>query len=149
MASGGKKELNDYLLNVVCKQVCEYAANEVFEAINYFLAQYYDEWEPTYYQRKNYDLLHSAFKTTAKKVGNSYVAEVGIDYESLDNYKDATGWDVVNWANTKGIHGGYDASSFGANTAVWDDSIDSTITSGQLLSDCIEFLKGKGIKIIV
>lgn len=141
-----KKDLENYLLNTVCKQVCEFAANEVYEAINYFIAQYYSEWEPSFYQRQ-YDFLHSAFKTTVKKVGNSYVAEVGIDYESLDNYKDATGLQVVTWANTKGIHGGYDASSEGANTAVWDDAMDSTINSGQLLLDCIVYLKGKGFKI--
>lgn len=144
MASGGKKELNDYLLNVVCKQVCEYAANEVYSAINYFLAQYYrEDWATRQYQR-TYDMLHSAFKTTAKKVGNKYVAEIGIDYANLDNYKNATGFEVISWAN-QGLHGGIDV---GTNTRVFDDAIDSTINSGQLLADCIAFLKGKGFKII-
>lgn len=144
--AGGKKELNDYLLNVVCRQVCEYAANEVYEAINYFLAQYYSEdWDSRQYQR-TYDLLHSAFKTTAKKVGNKYVAEIGIDYASLDNYENATGFEVINWANTSGIHGGIKTDG---NTRVWDDAMDSTVHSGRLLADCIEFLKGQGFKIIV
>ena len=145
MAGGGKKELNDYLLNVVCKQVCEYATNEVYEAINYFLAQYYHEFEPQFYQR-SYDLLHSAFKTTAKKVGNKYVAQIGIDYENLDNYENATGLEIINWANTSGIHGGIKTDG---NTRVWDDALDSTVRNGQLLVDCIAFLKGKGFKITI
>lgn len=138
---GGKKELEHYIAEQ-CKQLCEFAANEVYEAISYFLAQYYDEWSPSSYQR-SYDLLHSAFKTEVKKNGKGYYVEVGIDYESLNNYEDATGWEVVNWSN-QGLHGSLDV---GTDTRVYDDAIDSTITSGQLLADCILFLKGKGINI--
>lgn len=142
MASGSKKELNDYLLNVVCKQVCEYAANEVYSAINYFLAQYYREYTPISYIRSE-QFLRSAFKTTAKKSGNRYVAEIGIDYESLDDYENATGYEIVFWSN-QALHGNVDV---GTNTRVWDDAMSSTIYSGQLLADCIAFLKGKGFKI--
>lgn len=134
------------LQNVLQQQaraLCEFAANEVYEAINYFLNQYYLEWTPVVYQR-TYDLLHSAFKTQVKQVGNSFIAEVGIDYERLDNYKDATGYQVVTWANSE-LHGGLDV---GTHTAVWDDAIDATINSGQLIQDCIAFLKGKGFTVI-
>jgi hypothetical protein len=124
------------------KQLCELMANEVYEAVNFFLNQYYEEWTPVQYQR-SYDMLHSAFKTNVKKVGNSFVAEVGIDYESLDNYKDATGYDVVTWANN-GLHGGMNV---GTNTKVWDDAIEETIGSGQLLLDCIAYLKSKGFTV--
>jgi hypothetical protein len=130
-----------------CKNICELMANEVYETLNYFLNQYYTEWTPVSYSR-TYDLLHSAFKTKVEQVGNSYQAVVGIDYESLDNYKDATGYEVVSWSNQKGIHGGLDVSDQGANTAVWDDTIETAIHSGQLLKDCIEYLKGKGFKIV-
>lgn len=132
------------VLEQQARQLCEFAANEVYEAINFFLAQYYSEdWDTRVYQR-TYDLLHSAFKTTVKQKGNTFYAEVGIDYESLDNYKEATGFDVVNWANS-GLHGGVDV---GTETRVFDDAIDSTINSGQLLADCIVFLKGKGFTIL-
>ena len=125
-----------------CKELCEFASNEVYEAINYFLAQYYSEWEGSYQRTK--DFLFSAFKTNVKKQGNGYVAEVGIDYESLNNYENATGFQVVTWANNA-LHGGYDA---GTDTRVWDDAMDSTINSGQLLADCITYLKGSGFKIV-
>jgi hypothetical protein len=126
-----------------CKQLCEYATNEVYETINYFLNQYYIEWTPSHYQRTE-EFLRSAFKTELKRVGNGYQAVVGIDYESLDNYKEATGFDVVVFAN-QGLHGGLDVDT---NTHVWDDSIDSTIESGQLLADCIIFLKSRGLTVI-
>lgn len=143
---GGKKELEQYLLGI-CKELCEFATNEVYEAINFFLSQYYREWKPSEYSRTE-EFLRSAFKTEVKKSGNGYRAVVGIDYESLDNYNDATGFEVVSWANEKGIHGGLDVSNQGADTAVFDDAIDSTINSGQLLKDCIEYLRSKGFTII-
>lgn len=135
-------ELEKLLLEQ-CRQLCEFAANEVYEAINFFLAQYYSEYDPISYSRQ-FDLLHSAFKTTVKQNGKGYYAEVGIDYDSLDSYQNATGYEVVSWANSE-KHGGL---SVGTNTRVWDDAIDATINSGQLLKDCIAFLKGKGFKII-
>lgn len=140
--TGGMKELEQYLLKQ-CNQLCEFASNEVYEAINFFINQYYSEWSPVVYQR-TYDMLHSAFKTSVKRVGNGYQAVVGIDYESLDNYKEATGYEVVSWANQRGIHGGLDASGAGASTEVWNDTIDAAINSGQLLADCITYLKSKG-----
>ena len=139
---GGMKELEKFMLDQ-CKQLCEFVDNEVYEAVNYFLAQYYQEYTPKSYQR-SYDMLHSAFKTEVKKVGNAYQAVVGIDYENLNNYENATGFDVINFANSA-LHGGYDA---GTNTRVWDDAIESTIGSGQLLADCIVFLKGRGFTIV-
>lgn len=145
--TGGSKELESYML-AMSKQACEYMVEGFYETLNFFLAQYYSEWHPSSYQR-GYDLLHSAFKTEVKRVGMGYQAIVGIDYESLDNYKSASGYQVVSWANTKGIHGGLDVSDEGADTAVWDDAYNSAITSGQLIKDCLAFLKVKGINITV
>lgn len=142
MATGGLKELEKYL-QLQCHQLCEIASNEVYEAINFFLDKYYREYDPFSYQR-SYDLLHSAFKTEVKRVGNSFQAIVGIDYESLDNYRDATGWEVVNWGN-QGSHGGID---IGSDTRIFDDAIDSTINNGQLIKDCIDYLRSKGLTVI-
>jgi len=137
-----QNDLNKLLLDQ-CKQICELMANEVYEAINFFLNQYYTEWSPSFYQR-SYDMLHSAFKTDIKKVGNGYQAVVGIDYESLDDYENATGYDVISWANNS-LHGSLDT---GTDTRVWDDAIDATINSGQLLANCIIYLKSKGFTVV-
>lgn len=145
--TGGIKELEAYGL-LISKQACEYMVNGFYETLNFFLNQYYMEWTPSSYNRTR-DLLFSAFKTNVIRVGSGYQATVGIDYESLDNYYEASGYQVVSWANERGIHGGYDASKEGANTEVWNDSIESAITSGQLIMDCLAFLKVKGISITV
>jgi hypothetical protein len=128
------------------KTVCDFGTNEIYEAINYCLNQYYTEWTPDSYNRTE-QLLRSAFKTTAKWNGNGFIAEVGIDFDSLD-YDEATGFDVVSWANQSGIHGGLDVSSEGADTRVFDDAVDMTIRNGQLLRDVINLLKSKGITVI-
>ena len=144
--SGGFSALEEYV-SEQARKTCGFALEEVYQAINFFLAQYYNEWTPKRYQRSN-DFLHSAFKSTIKKRGNGWYAEVGIDYDSLTGYENATGLQVVTWANERGNHGNFDASSEGANTAVWQDAMDSTINSGQLLSDCITFLRAKGLTVI-
>ena len=131
------------MLEKQARDICEMAANEVYEAINYYLSQYYSEWEPKLYLRTE-SMLHSAFKTKVVQVGNSFKAEVGIDYEALDDYIDATGWEVVNWANTE-EHGGMNVNT---HTRVFSDAVDNTINNGQLLADCIEFLRKRGFIVI-
>ena len=134
-------DLNKMLMGY-CRELCELATEEVYSAINYFIIQYYKEWEGSYQRTEAF--LQSAFKTSVKKVGNGYQAIVGIDYESLNEYESATGFQVVSWAN-QGLHGGIDV---GTDTRVWDDAMESTVGSGQLLKDCILYLRGKGIKIV-
>lgn len=134
------KDLENYLKNLA-KQVCDYASNVVYEAINYYLNQYYSEWTPEYYHRTE-QLLRSAFKTKSVWSGNSWTAEVGIDYEALD-YSEATGYQVITWANEE-RHGGLDV---GTNTRVYDDAIDNTIRNGQLIEDIIKYIQDKGINV--
>ncbi len=79
-------------------------AERVYETLNYFLNDYYTGWTPASYRRTE-DFLRSAVKVDAKIVGNKCVASVYIDYESMDSYVNATGYQVAAWANT-GLHGG-------------------------------------------
>lgn len=76
----------------------------VYETLNYFLNDYYEGWTPTSYRRTQ-SFLRSTVKTDAKMVGNKCVASVYIDYESMDEYLNATGYQVAEWANI-GTHGG-------------------------------------------
>jgi len=135
------KDLENYMKKLA-KQVCDYASNIVYEAINYYLDKYYQEFNPVSYRRTE-QLLRSAFKTKSVWSGNSWTAEVGIDYESLD-YSDATGYQVLTWANEE-LHGGLDV---GTDTHVYDDAIDNTVRNGQLLEDIIKYIQDKGIKVI-
>lgn len=115
----------------------------VYATLNYFLQDYYNDYSPEYYRRQ-YDLLRSAVKVEPKRVGSKVMASVYIDYDSMDNYYNATGYEVVSWAN-QGLHGGLDV---GNNTPhVWDDTIRTTITNGELLKLAIEYLKSKGFSV--
>lgn len=117
-------------------------ANNVYKTLNYFLNDYYTGWTPTSYQRTK-DFLYSAVKTEAKMIGNKCVASVYIDYESMDNYVNATGYQVATWANT-GYHGGL---SVNHKPHVWDDTMDNTINNGSLLKSAIEYLKSNGFTV--
>lgn len=117
-------------------------ADNVYKTLNYFLNDYYTGWTPTSYQRTK-DFLYSAVKTEAKMVGNKCVASVYIDYESMDNYVNVTGYQVATWANT-GYHGGL---SVNHKPHVWDDTMDNTINNGSLLKSAIEYLKSNGFSV--
>jgi len=117
-------------------------AKEVYETLNYFLDDYYTGWTPSSYQRTK-DFLYSAVKTEAKMIGSKCIASVFIDYESMNNYVNATGYQVAQWANT-GYHGGL---SVNHKPHVWDDTIDSTIDNGSLLKSAVAYLKSQGISV--
>lgn len=98
-------ELEKALQPTLLKMV-DVMATRVYETLNYFLQEYYDSYNPVSYRRQ-YDFLRSAVKVEPKIVGNKAVASVYIDYNSLDNYYNATGLQVTEWAN-RGLHGGLD-----------------------------------------
>ena len=118
-------------------------AERVYQTLNYFLQNYYDSYSPEYYRRQ-YDLLRSAVKVDAKVKGNKVIAYVYIDYDSMNNYYNASGHQVASWAN-QGLHGGLDV---GNNTPrVWDDTMDETVNNGELLKMAIKYLKSKGFAV--
>lgn len=135
-------ELEKALLPTMTKMV-DAMAERVYETLNYFLQEYYSSYNPKSYRRQ-YDFLRSAVKVEPKIVKDKVIASVYIDYENLDDYYEASGYDVVNWAN-QGLHGGLDT---GSNTPhVWDDTMDETINNGELLKLAIQYLKSKGFSV--
>lgn len=117
-------------------------ADQVYKVLNHYLNDYYTGWTPESYQRTK-DFLYSAVKTEAKMVGSKCVASVYIDYDSMDSYVKATGYEVAAWANT-GLHGGLSVSH---KPHVWNDTMDNTINNGSLLKAAIEYLKSKGFSV--
>lgn len=137
-------ELEKALLPQMTKMV-SVLADRVYETLNYFLQEYYNSYNPKSYRRQ-YDFLRSAVKVEPKIVRSKVIASVYIDYENLDDYYEASGYDVVNWAN-QGLHGGLDT---GNNTPhVWDDTMDETVNNGKLLRLAIQYLKSKGFSVRV
>lgn len=132
-------------LQPVMKGMVDTLAERVYETLNYFLQEYYDDYDPKSYRRQ-YDFLRSAVKVESKIKGNKVVASVYIDTDSMDNYYNATGEQVAQWAN-QGTHGGMVTGS--KTPRVWDDTMDSTVNNGELLNLAIEYLRSKGFSVRV
>lgn len=118
-------------------------AERVYQTLNYYLQEYYNDYNPKYYRRQ-YDFLRSAVKVEPKIKGNKVIASVYIDTDSMDNYYNVSGDEVAYMAN-QGLHGGLDV---GNNTPhVWDDTIENTVNNGELLRLAVAYLKGKGFSV--
>ncbi len=131
------KAIQPVLLKMVDKM-----ADRVHETLNYFLQDYYSGYEPSSYQRSK-DFLFSAVKVDAHPYNGGVKASVYIDYDSMNGYRDVTGYQVAKWAN-EGKHGGIEVSH---KPHVWDDTLDETVNNGELLKMAIQYLKSKGISV--
>lgn len=135
-------QLQAALMPTMVKMVDE-LAEQVYETLNYFLQEYYNSYDPKSYRRQ-YDFLRSAVKVEHKIKGSKVTASVYIDTESMDNYYNATGFQVAQWAN-QGLHGGLNTGS--KTPHVWDDTMDNTVNNGELLKLAVEYLRSKGISV--
>lgn len=135
-------QLQEALMPTMVKMVDE-LAERVYETLNYFLQEYYNSYDPKSYRRQ-YDYLRSAVKVEPKIKGSKVTASVYIDTESMDNYYNATGFQVASWAN-QGLHGGLNAGS--KTPHVWDDTMDNTVNNGELLKLAVEYLRSKGFSV--
>ncbi len=132
-----EKAIQPVLVNMV-----DQLADRVYQTLNYFLKEYYTGWTPSSYRRTR-DFLYSAVKVEARSYKGGAKASVYIDYESMDNYVNATGYQVAAWANT-GLHGGLSVSH---KPHVWDDTLENTIDNGSLLQLAIQYLKSQGFSV--
>ena len=134
-------QLEKALQPVLVKMV-DQLADRAYKTLNYFLNDYYTGWTPESYQRTR-DFLYSAVKVEAKPYKGGAKAVVYIDYEGMDNYVNATGYQVATWANT-GLHGGVSVSH---KPHVWDDTLGNTIDNGSLLQLAIQYLRSQGFSV--
>ncbi len=134
-------QLEKALQPVLVKMV-DQLAERVYETLNYFLNDYYTGWTPESYQRTR-DFLYSAVKVDAKPCKGGAKASVYIDYESMNHYKNTTGYQVATWANT-GLHGGL---SVNHKPHVWEDTLENTIDNGSLLQLAIQYLRSQGLSV--
>ena len=117
-------------------------ADRVYENLNYFLQDYYSGYEPSSYQRTK-DFLYSAVKTEAKPYKGGVKASVYIDYDSMNNYENVSGYQVASWAD-QGLHGGLEVNH---KPHVWQDTMDNTVNNGELLKLAVQYLKSKGFSV--
>lgn len=137
-------DLEKALMPTMAKMV-DTLAERVYETLNYFLEEYYDDYDPKSYRRTK-DFLRSAVKVEPKIKGNKVIASIYIDTDSLDDYYNATGEQVAKWAN-QGTHGGMVTSS--KTPRVWDDTMDETVNNGELLKLAADYLRSKGFSVRV
>ena len=138
------KDLEKALQPVMLGMV-DQLTEQVYETLNYFLQEYYNSYDPKSYSRQ-FDFLRSAVKVEPKIKGSKVTTSVYIDTESMDNYYNATGFQVASWAN-QGLHGGLNAGS--KTPHVWDDTMDNTVNNGELLKLAVDYLRSKGISVRV
>ena len=129
-------------LQPVMTKMVDQLAERVYETLNHFLHDYYTGWTPNSYRRTE-AFLRSAVKVDARPYKGGVKASVYIDYNSMDDYVNATGYQVAEWANT-GLHGGLSVSH---KPRVWDDTLDNTINNGCLLNLSIQYLRSQGIPV--
>ena len=132
------EQLKKYLLSH--GEIAIKASQEkVFQIIERHLKQFYDEFDPSVYERTN-QLLKSLVKSEIKQIGNEIVAEVYFDLDKLDYsikylngafYKNTfhrEPWDKDNdaWVLENAMigtypHGGYSYAT--GNTRIWIESM--------------------------
>lgn len=136
------KELEKALMPEMAKMT-DVLAERVYETLNYFLQEYYNSYDPKSYRRQ-FDFLRSAVKVEPKISRGKVIASVFIDTGSMDDYYNASGFEVASWAN-QGLHGGLDT---GSNTPhVWDDTMKETVENGELLRLALEYLRSRGFSV--
>lgn len=129
-------------LQPVMKNMVDKLAGRVYETLNYYMSDYYTGWTPESYRRTE-AFLRSAVKVDAYPDRGGVRACVYIDYDSMDDYVNATGYQVAVFAN-EGTHGGL---SVNHKPHVWDDTMDSTINNGSLVELAVKYLRSQGIAV--
>lgn len=160
------KEL-DKLLKQIAYKMLSKTRNEIHNAIQKSINEYYLEYSPSVYER-TYRFLNSLVKTEIKQNGNELRCEVKIDEGYLKSSypytgkfnpsyphdydgRFAMGMDVVNWANREypdddcpGENHGYTIGA-GRNDGFWDGTLEELGSIIQLLK---KNLVNQGIKIM-
>ncbi len=129
-------------LQPVMVKMSDKLAERVYQTLNYYLYDYYTGWTPESYSRTE-AFLRSAVKVDAYPDKGGARACVYIDYDSMDNYVDTTGYQVALWAD-QGLHGGL---SVNHKPHVWQDTIDNTISNGSLVELAVKYLRSQGIPV--
>lgn len=136
-------ELQKALMPAMTRMV-DVMAGRVYQTLNYFLNDYYKGWTPDSYRRTE-AFLRSAVKIDAEPYRNGVRASVYIDYDSMDDYVNASGFEVAQWADS-GLHGGLEVNH---KPHVWQDTMDETVNNGSLLDMAVQYLRSRGIAVRV
>lgn len=160
-----KNDLNKILEDIATKMLAD-VREKVYTAIHESIETYYAEYTPSEYKR-THKFLNSLVKTNITRKGNELYCEVKIDEEYLrysypknerfraylypqGEGRNATGYDVVSWANWKfpndtapGGNHGYIVNE-GRREGFWDIAINDL---GNIVNLMKKNLRKQGLKI--
>lgn len=143
MTADNKSQLSK-VMDEYLKYAVDHMAQLVKNKIDEYIRLYYHEYSPKEYQR-TWNFLNSVVKTEAKKVGDTWTAEVYIDtsiiYKSTWNQKPWTMGNTAYQAN-QGKHGSYQG-----NVHFFDDAKRDIEDKKHLTNSFANFLKTYGIDV--
>lgn len=139
------------LINVKIRRAEKMTQDEIYNVVQKYIQYYYDEFDPEVYIRTD-KFLNSLIKTDIVQVNGRFRCNVRINNDYL-TYKypgkpnwsgniDATGEDVVQWANI-GSHGGLSPKD--GNVHFWDDALEELGGVEGIKKMMIENLKKVGL----
>ena len=136
-------------LDTPLKNAMIVAQSKVYQCINSFIKEYYDEYNPDVYER-TYSFYNSLVKSDIKKTKNGYACEVYIDMDRTDYYAHSFK-DVVNMIN-RGFHadtGMNNGDSYQTpvdirGIRVWNESMDEIQKTNLILNTFKDYFKSNG-----
>lgn len=157
-----KSDLNKMFDGVIQNALLQ-VREKIAEIIQKFIYRYYDEQvftdingnatnEPKQYERTN-AFLNSLCKTDVVKTGNGFECRVYIDTDSMNNYDNHNGLEVMEMIN-RGFHadvamndGFYKTRYNIRGVKVWDESL-AEIEKTKIIAETFrEFLKSEGLSV--
>lgn len=131
--------------------------DKIHEVIEKYIAQFYGEWSPEYYER-TYQLFNSLVRTECVSTGNGYTISVYLDADRMNHSKKFInmegrifsganqGWDEKTILSTAATgaksHGGWVSG-----TKIWTDPMKNELSKKQMIATLKKMLIEAGLPV--
>ena len=154
MVFKNEKQLKEFLM-AKCKNAVIQAENKVYAIIKRFLVEFYQDYDPSVYERTN-QLLHSLVKSGIRQTRNGYEAEVYFDLGGLSYAGGNPSGEQVMEAASQGYHGAIGDMPYKpekqflymhgrTGVSVWNDPIKEL--DAEAIEILADMLKAEGIPV--
>lgn len=135
------------------KKALEKTQIEINAILQKHIDLYYDEYDPIVYERQNILKDMSIVEIKVNKLKKGFSTTIGFSEDYL-NYRypgvptlsgnlPATGFDIINWNNEDGSHGGI----IGGSVRIWSDFLEEVGDEFGMLSILYNNLKNEGLNL--
>lgn len=144
MVFKNETQLKEFLLKK-CRNALIKSQEQVYQIIDRFVKEFYDEFTPDQYERTR-QLFRSLVKSDIIRNGNGYKAEVYFDYGSLvyTSGSSPSGEQVMN-AAAYGGHGAEGLHVIAGGTGIWSEPVQ--ILNAEAINILKKMLISEGIPI--